>query len=276
MNKNLEETLSPSGIAQAQSITGLPSSSLVRAPLSGTQTHSQSKVFNAKLALNPLVAIAAPLLTLAGQLNEDTQAPDFKKLYESLCYEIKILENKTIALGYRSQTILGARYLLCALIDEILLNTHWDKPAEWENFSLLNSFQRESWGGERFFIILERSAEDPALYIDLLELGYLCLSLGFQGKYRQHDNLHELALFIDNLYDLIRRQRGEISRRLLVTPSSANRKRRKFHWLPPIWLTTIATCSVLVLIFLPYYKKLDKLSTPIKQAIVQIGHANNP
>ncbi|WP_235378984.1 type IVB secretion system protein IcmH/DotU [Candidatus Coxiella mudrowiae] len=53
----------------------------------------------------------------------------------------------------------------------------------WRQIGLLKTFQGEMWDGERFFVILKRSAEELALHLDLLELGYLCLSLGYQGKY---------------------------------------------------------------------------------------------
>ena len=56
--------------------------------------------------------------------------------------------------------------------------------------------------------------EDPELHVDLLELGCLCLSLGYEGKYRGKSK--ELTQFIDKLYDLIRNERGGFSKQLFV------------------------------------------------------------
>jgi type VI secretion system protein ImpK len=44
------------------------------------------------------------------------------------------------------------------------------------------ALHREAWGGEKFFELLDRTSQDPARHIDLLELQYLCLALGFAGK----------------------------------------------------------------------------------------------
>src|SRR5207253_5640716 len=41
-----------------------------------------------------------------------------------------------------------------------------------------------SYGGEKFFEMLERIAQEPALRIDLIELQYLCIALGFAGKFQ--------------------------------------------------------------------------------------------
>ena len=45
-------------------------------------------------------------------------------------------------------------------------------------------FHKEAQGGEKFFEILERLRAEPDRYIDLIELLYVCLALGYEGKYR--------------------------------------------------------------------------------------------
>ena len=75
-----------------------------------------------------------------------------------------------------------ASYFLCSLIDETVLNTPWGNQSNWGHHSLLIQFHNEAWGGERFFQILDRLKQQPAQGLNLLELAYLCLSLGFEGK----------------------------------------------------------------------------------------------
>ncbi len=77
-----------------------------------------------------------------------------------------------------------ARYILCAFSDEIICTTYWGKDNNWANSSLLGHFYNETYGGDKFFQILEQLLRAPAKYVDLLELIYICLSLGFEGKYR--------------------------------------------------------------------------------------------
>ena len=45
--------------------------------------------------------------------------------------------------------------------------------SEWAQHPLLVALHREAWGGEKFFEMLDRISQDPARYIDLMELQYL-------------------------------------------------------------------------------------------------------
>ena len=256
------------------SITGFSASTLTRAPLSGQQSRYQSKAFNVNIAVNPLVAAAAPLLTLTSQLANQAHPPTTRELHDALCFEVKAMENKAHSLGYRPQVILAMRYLVCALIDEVIATSSWGSNSDWPSHSLLQTFHNEPWGGDRFFVILERSSEDPATYIDLLELGYICLSLGYRGKYAAQEQMHDLALVIDQLYDIIRHERGEVSRRLLVAPSGnkASAKILQRRWrLPPIWLTALVTVGILTAIFIPYHQKLTNLSQQVTNTLINMG-----
>lgn len=243
-------------------------------------TGQQPNTFQTNIAINPIVAAASPLFTLSTQLAGQTTSPDLKELHHTLSHEIKLFENKANALGYRAPIILAARYLLCALLDEIILTTDWGKKSQWLEHNLLQTFQREAPGGERFFLILERSCENPELHIDLLELGYLCLSLGFQGKYRGTERSHqELGQIIDNIYHFIRYVRGDFSKCLLISPQTAShaqtkqKPKKKVLRFPPVWVAIISSMIALGSIYLPYRIHLNKLSAPVNEMIEQINQS---
>jgi len=230
-----------------------------REPLTGPRGNYQSKLFHVNHVVNPLVAAAAPLLAVATQLQELCEVPNFKILHDELVHEVRAFENNAYTRGYRAQMILAARYLLCALIDETILTQEWGKESKWQQKNLLMAFQKEQLDDERCFVILNHALEDPAVYLDLLELGYLCLSLGFQGKYRHTKDGHlELVMFIDDLYYLIRRQRGEFSRQLLIPPPMQKAKRLSFLTLPPKWITIIGAIVVLIAILFAYQYRLNR------------------
>ena len=73
------------------------------------------------------------------------------------------------------ETVLAARYVLCTFLDEIVLGTPWGSESVWSTQSLLSSFHNETWGGEKFFLILDSMLQDPAGNINLIELMYVCL-----------------------------------------------------------------------------------------------------
>lgn len=213
-----------------------------REPLSGPLAHYESKVLATQMAINPLVAAAVPLLNLEDAVTDTI-------------HEVKSFESQAHQQGYPAATILAARYLLCCLVDE-----------RHSNATLLHYFQHESWGGERFFTILARASESPRDYIDLLELGYFCLSQGYEGKYQQSTDKQALNRFTDQLYQLIRQHRQE-QQPLLMAPQKQPLKYSLWAAIPAWWVTILAASGVLLGIFIPYYYALNKSMTPITQAI---------
>jgi type VI secretion system protein ImpK len=75
----------------------------------------------------------------------------------------------------------------------------------------LVTFHKEASGGVRFFQLLKHLMQDPDANGDLLELMYICLALGFQGKYRlDGDGPNRLEGVKDQLYRAIHNKRGDI------------------------------------------------------------------
>ncbi len=245
--------------------------------LLNTDSTNSSQIMSIQIAINPLVASAGALLSIVTLLRHQTDSPDFKQLHDTLFQEVKAFEAKALKLGYRSQLILGARFFICSLIDETIEHASFAHKHRWRKYSLLNTFQNEAKGDDRFFLILQRAGEDPSFYIDLLELGYICLSLGFQGRYRHLDNgYYELGLVIDHLYDLIRYQRGEISRRLLIAESDSNMKPKKIRSIP--WLVIYLLIAIIIIIAgvgLFYRHRLHQVASKLNQHI-EVLHKVNP
>ncbi len=138
-------------------------------------------------AANPLVAAANPLLNLIPQIRETPTHPDPASLRVHLIDEIRRFELRAQRAGIPSETIIGARYCLCTALDEAAALAPWGGGA-WASHSLLVTFHNETWGGEKFFQLLARLSQNPAAHLDLLELLYYCLALGFEGRYRVLDN----------------------------------------------------------------------------------------
>ena len=158
---------------------------------------------------NPLVAAANPLLNLVPQIRSTVHHPNPAWLREHLVVEIRQFEARAQEAGVPSEAIIGARYCLCTALDEAAALTPWGGSV-WSSHSLLVSFHNETWGGEKFFHLLERLSQQPRQHLDLLELLYFCLALGFEGRYRVLDNGHaELDALRWQLAHTIRSVRGE-------------------------------------------------------------------
>jgi type VI secretion system protein ImpK len=248
-----------------------------------TPTYYRSKAFSTTVGINNLINAADPLLTLATKLRKITIPPDITVLHKNLCHEIKAFENKAQTLGYQPSLILAAKYVICALLDELIPLTLWP-DLEWKKFSLINYFYKDLWGDDRFFLILERSLQDVAGNIDLLELLYLCLRLGYEGKYRGIGRGHlDLINLTDHVYNLISQYRDEFSRSLLISldnPSTHHliRKKKYIHLLPPIWLTSTFMIASLLIVFIFLHMKLLEMASPISQflnTLQPIQESNN-
>ena len=83
-----------------------------------------------------------------------------------------------------------AKYALVYWIDEVLINSSWSHALEWREHILEWEYFRERLAGEEFYE-KARQAETLARS-DALEVFFLCVALGFQGKYA--NNPGELQL----------------------------------------------------------------------------------
>ena len=158
--------------------------------------------------INPLLDWAAPILALVPRLAEPVANHQFPELHEKLCEQIRYIENQMHQHSYTPQQTLAIRYVLSALIDELILHSPWGEHSRWKKYSLLDVFQRDRWQADEFFQILQHAAERPRENINFLEMCYLSLQLGFCGRYRQHNEQSDsLKTITKNLYQLIVQQR---------------------------------------------------------------------
>lgn len=164
---------------------------------------------------NPLVAAANPLLDLIPQIRATPSHPSPAMLREHLLDEIRQFELRAQQAGIPNETILGARYCLCTALDEAAALTPWGGNGVWSAHSLLVTFHNETWGGEKFFQLLAKLSQNPNQHLDLLELLYYCLLLGFEGRYRVLDNgRSQLETLRQRLLRILRGARGDYPRAL--------------------------------------------------------------
>ena len=222
--------------------------------------------------LTPLVQAACPLLLLTGQLRGTLSAPEVGGLRRHTVDEIRHFEERALASGVPNEIVLAARYALCAALDEAVLSTPWGAQSEWAQQTLLVALHREAWGGEKFFEMVDRVSKDPARYIDLMELLYLCLAFGFAGKYQVSERgSTRLGDVQQDLYRKIRDQRGAPSRELSLHWKGVEDRRHRLIRYVPWWVVGAAALAVLVATFITYYSRLGDAAAPVHAALAQVG-----
>jgi type VI secretion system protein ImpK len=224
------------------------------------------------IGLNPLVQAASPILLLAGQLRGTTSSMDVAGLRRHALDEIRRFEDQARAAGVRQEIVLAARYALCAALDEAVLSTPWGAQSEWAQHPLLVALHREAWGGEKFFEMLDRVSVDPARHLDLMELLYLCLALGFTGKYQMLERGHEkLADLQQELYRKIRSARGPAASELSLQWRGLEDQRNRLIRYVPWWVIGVAAIVLLAVAFAVFKSRLADRAEPIHARLQAIG-----
>jgi type VI secretion system protein ImpK len=213
--------------------------------------------------LNPLVRAANPLLDLVVPLRSTNTAPDMDLLRERLVTAMKHFEAQARASRIESETVAAARYALCTLVDETISSTPWGAGV-WSTRSLLVTFHNEAWGGEKFFVILQRLSQDAARHVDVLELLYLCIALGLEGRYRViEQGSEQLSHLRERLFGLIRQQRGLQEQDLSPHWRGTATEQRSMLRLLPLWVLAAVAAVLLVTLQLTFNGLLNHRSDPV-------------
>jgi type VI secretion system protein ImpK len=227
---------------------------------------------NLGFGLNPLVQAASPLLLLAGRLRGSLSPLDVAGLRRHALEEVRRFEDQARESGVQNDMVMAARYALCAGLDEAVLSTPWGGQSEWAQNPLLVALHREAWGGEKFFDVLDRVSREPAKYIDLMELQYLCLAFGFAGKYQVKDRGHEqLADVQQTLYRRIRNHRTPPDPELSLRWRGLEDRRNPVIRYVPFWVVAAAALAIAAVTFTVYYTSLARSAEPIQVRLANVG-----
>lgn len=224
--------------------------------------------------VNPLLDAAAQLLSLIGRLKNTMQHRDVDALHRQVMQSIQTFELRAREKGASSEALIASRYALCAAIDEAVLNTPWGSSSAWSYRSMLSTFHKETGGGEKFFLVLDRLRNEPATNINLIELYAVILSLGFEGKYSVIPNgRSQLDGLRDDLFRLIRMHRGEFERDLSPHWRGIDTGKNKLSQRIPMWVVGALAGAIILSVYLgfsfmmhsyekPLITKFTSISTP--------------
>lgn len=220
---------------------------------------------------NPLVRCASSLLVVSGQLRNSLSHADPEGLRNQLVHQIQEFEGCARSQGIPDATVLPARYVLCSLLDEAVLGTPWGSESVWAKQGLLITFHKEAWGGEKFFQVLERLIAYPSGNLQILELMYLCLAFGFEGRYRVREGgRDQLEGVRDRLYQTIRAQRGDPEPELSPHWAGVVGRRDPLIRMIPLWVLSAVAAALLLLTFTAFNLSLHRDSEPVFQRVANI------
>lgn len=160
-----------------------------KSPAPATRKVPQDVLIKAQGAIeysssNPIVAAAAPVLMLLGQLRLMAAETEAASLAKHLGDAIQEFEKKIADAGIPAEDARIAKFVLCETVDDIAGNLPGLSKDGWKQQGMLSRFFQAAHPGVGFFKALNKILADPEPHRDLLELMQACLSLGFEGQYR--------------------------------------------------------------------------------------------
>jgi type VI secretion system protein ImpK len=167
-----------------------------------------------------LALIYQEVLTAIERLRANRQGVNDANAFRHHTREaIKTASNAALAAGYAADDVKLATFATVAFLDESVLNSQNPIFADW----LRKPLQEELFGthiaGEVFFQHLQQilGRNDSSDLGDLIEVYYLCLVLGFYGRYSAGD-------------------RGELEQIKVACAQKLRRIRGAFGGLSPAWM----------------------------------------
>lgn len=109
--------------------------------------------------------------------------------------------------------IYAAKYALCAAIDEAILSSEMEIKSVWERAPLQLILFGDQLAGENFYTTLEQVRQRGEASVQVLEVFYMCLLTGFQGKYmlEGEEKLRYLIATLDKEITHLKGKRAQFS-----------------------------------------------------------------
>lgn len=227
--------------------------------------------------LSPLTEAAGPLLALLASLRNLSTVPDPSELRLRTIQALRQFEQRARAAGVPAEQLRPAHYALCASLDDVVLNSPWGSRGAWVAESLVATFHHEVRSGERFFDLLKQLRQLPGTYLAVLELMYLCLSLGLMGQYRLSPRgPGELDRLREELYALIMRQRPAPDPALSPDWKGVNVPYRPRRPTVPVWVAAAAGLALLGGLYLWLLTAVNTSSDLLYERMVSAPLAHMP
>jgi type VI secretion system protein ImpK len=215
--------------------------------------------------------IAGECLMLIQQLRlaKNVEAPH--RLRSKTVEVLTRFERQAKDSGFDTETSKNAEFALVAFLDEAVTGLPFADKESW----LANPLQSELFGlnyaGEDFFRRLEELRRRPQEHIQVLEVYYLCLVLGFKGKYHM-DNPEGLRQLVEDTKADILRTRD---RRYQIPLAPHGAPEEKLGQIVtrnlPGWMVAAAAGGVAVMFFLVLSWLISGAADTVKRMIESAG-----
>jgi type VI secretion system protein ImpK len=220
-----------------------------------------------------LALVLQEVLTAVVRLRSNRQAVSDANSFRTHMREaLKAADQEARKRGYSGDSVDSATFAVVAFLDESILNSRNPLFADWPRKPLQEEMFHEHMAGEVFFQKLQKllgQTDSPEL-ADVLEVYYLCVLLGFGGRY-SGGNKGDLRAIMDAVGDKIHRVRGrsvELSPSWMLPKESARRVGGD-PWVRYLSYTAMGCIALAVVLFLIFKVSLGSGISELSAMAVQ-------
>jgi type VI secretion system protein ImpK len=208
-------------------------------------------------SVNLLLECSASVYALTTKLRRNAADESLELFREEITKSFDVLERMAFERQIDTGTVQDAKYALAAFVDEVVLASENPGRMEWMSGPLQLEYFGEHLAGENFFQKLNALRQGGEKNLELLELYYTCLQLGFEGMYRMRGLEALMALQVD-LRSQIDGYRGIVDPKLAPdgVPKTGIIARVSRH--VPYWVIGAVTVGLVFFSYAGYSVILDK------------------
>ena len=156
-----------------------------------------------RTAKNDLVTFAGPLFDLILRLKAGIVAPS-DDLRPQVAGMLDEFEKRAERYRFSSKIIQVSKFALASFVDETVLTNNFPTKHEWERTPLQLEYFGEQLAGNKFFEKLEAMLKQIDVTQDAVEIYYVCMLLGFKGRYAIYEQEKLLAIMQDTANALVK------------------------------------------------------------------------
>lgn len=210
-------------------------------------------------------------LSSIGMLSEDKVESERVEQEKQTFHQLVNVIDKIAVDNQSSVEVAQAiKYAMVATIDEFLMTNSiiaksWvERPMQLEYFG-------ENSAGEGFFIRLQQLMQQPLVMVMALEIYYLCLQFGFEGKYRVQGR-EKLSSLVEQLHSQIDSINVKKSTSLLLHAGAGLKKVETVSREIPFWVIGSVTAAAMLTTSVSFSLLMNHKSQAILNEIISVGH----
>src|SRR6185369_1610794 len=213
---------------------------------------------------NDLITFAGPVFDLILRLRAGIVAPS-NDLRPKVAALLEDFEKRAERYRFNHKIVQVSKFALASFVDEVVLMNNFPLRDQWEKYALQLEYFGEQLAGNKFFEKLQAMLGQTEVTKDAIEVYYVCMLLGFKGRYAIYEQEKLLAIMQQTANALVKAGKivpVELSPHWLVHDQPKPPKKRGM----PVW-AKLTALGGLGLAFIAYLIMFALSSSFLKDAM---------